>query len=41
MLGIIGLVALLSVLGLSLAITRLATIALEMTGLSRESAARE
>jgi MFS family permease len=38
MLGIVGLVALLSVLGLSLLITRLATIALGMTGLSEQAA---
>lgn len=38
MLGLIGIIALLTVLGLSLAITRLATIALTMTGLSRDSA---
>lgn len=38
MLGIIGIVALLTVLGLSLVITRLATIALTMTGLSYEAA---
>ncbi|MFP4140480.1 MAG: TrkA C-terminal domain-containing protein [Phycisphaerae bacterium] len=39
MLGIIGIIALLVVLGLSLFINQLATIALAMTGLSRESAA--
>ena len=38
MLGIIGIIALLTVLALSLVITRLATVALVMTGLSRESA---
>jgi hypothetical protein len=38
MLGILGIIALLTVLGLSLVITRLASIALEMTGLSREVA---
>ncbi len=36
--GIIGIIALLTVLGLSLFITRLATVALAMTGLSREAA---
>ena len=39
MLGIIGIIALLVVLGLSLFINQLATIALAMTGLSREAAA--
>jgi hypothetical protein len=39
MLGIIGIIALLTVLGLSLFISQLATIALAMTGLSREAAA--
>ncbi|MFW6437609.1 MAG: TrkA C-terminal domain-containing protein [Armatimonadota bacterium] len=39
MLGIVGLIAVMVVLGLSLAITRLATVALVMTGLSEESAA--
>jgi hypothetical protein len=38
MAGVIGIIALLTVLGLSLAITRLATIALAMTGLSYEAA---
>ena len=38
MLGIVGLIALLSVLGLSLIITRLATISLGMTGLSEHAA---
>ena len=38
MVGIIGIVALLTVLGLSLVITRLATMALVMTGLSEEAA---
>jgi hypothetical protein len=38
MVGVIGIIALLTVLGLSLIITRLATIALAMTGLSREAA---
>jgi len=36
--GIIGVIALLTVLGVSLVITRLATVALAMTGLSREAA---
>lgn len=38
MVGVIGIIALLTVLGLSLFITRLATIALTMTGLSRQAA---
>ena len=38
MAGIIGVIALLAVLGLSLIITRVATIALTMTGLSQEAA---
>lgn len=38
MVGIIGIIALLTVLGLSLFITRLATIALTMRGLSSQSA---
>lgn len=38
MLGIIGIVALLIILGLSLFITRLATVALKMTGLSQDAA---
>jgi hypothetical protein len=38
MAGIIGVIALLTVLGLSLIITRVATIALTMTGLSQEAA---
>ena len=38
MLGIIGIIALLTVLALSLLITRLATIALSLTGLSRQAA---
>jgi hypothetical protein len=38
MAGIVGIIALLTVLGLSMAITRLAAIALSMTGLSRQSA---
>jgi hypothetical protein len=38
MLGIIGIAALLTILGLSLVITRLATVALSFTGLSYESA---
>ena len=38
MLGIVGVIAFLTVLGLSLFITRLATIALTYTGLSREAA---
>lgn len=38
MLGIIGIIALLSILGLSLIITRLATLALSYTGLSQEAA---
>jgi len=38
MLGIIGITAVLAVLGLSLLITRIATIALTLTGLSRETA---
>lgn len=38
MAGVIGIIALLSVLTLSLVITRLASVALSMTGLSRESA---
>jgi len=38
MAGVIGIIALLTVLALSLVITRLATIALTMTGLSREAA---
>ncbi len=38
MLGFVGIVALIILLGLSLAITRLATIALTMTGLSEEMA---
>lgn len=38
MLGIIGVVALLTVLGLSLIITRVATVALTFTGLSEEAA---
>jgi len=39
MLGIIGIIAVLTVLGLSLVVTRIATIALGLTGLSREAAA--
>jgi len=38
MLGVIGIIALLTVLGLSLIITRVATVALTMTGLSQEAA---
>lgn len=38
MVGIIGVIALLTVLGLSLVITRLATVALTMTGLSEQAA---
>lgn len=38
MLGIIGIIALLTILGLSLFITRLATVALQMTGLSQDAA---
>ncbi len=38
MLGVVGIVALLTTLGLSLVITRVATVALTMTGLSEESA---
>ena len=38
MIGIIGIVALLTILGLSLVITRLATVALTFTGLSHEAA---
>ena len=38
MIGIIGVIAVLVVLGLSLVITRLATVALTLTGMSRESA---
>lgn len=38
MTGIIGIIALLTVLGLSLVITRIATVALVMTGLSAEAA---
>lgn len=38
MTGIIGIVALITILGLSLLITRLATVALSLTGLSREAA---
>ncbi|MFP4053420.1 MAG: TrkA C-terminal domain-containing protein [Phycisphaerae bacterium] len=38
MLGIIGIIALLTVLGLSLFITRLAAVALSMTGMSRAAA---
>jgi hypothetical protein len=38
MLGIVGIVALLTVLGLSLVVTRLATEALVLTGLSRDAA---
>ncbi len=38
MLGIIGIVALLTILGLSLFITRIATVALKMTGLSQDAA---
>lgn len=38
MLGIIGIIALLTILGLSLFITRLATVALKMTGLSQDAA---
>jgi NhaP-type Na+/H+ and K+/H+ antiporter len=36
--GLIGIIALLTILGLSLIITRIATVALTMTGLSREAA---
>jgi hypothetical protein len=36
MLGIIGIIAVLTVLGLSLLVTRIAAIALSLTGLSRE-----
>jgi hypothetical protein len=36
--GLIGIIALLTVLGLSLVITRVATVALTMTGLSEEAA---
>ena len=36
MMGVIGIIALLTVLGLSLVITRIATVALMMTGLSAE-----
>ncbi|MFW6154257.1 MAG: TrkA C-terminal domain-containing protein [Planctomycetota bacterium] len=39
MVGIIGIIALLTALGLSLLVTRVATVALVMTGLSREAAA--
>lgn len=39
MLGIIGIIALLTVLGLSMVVTRMATIALEKTGLSKSAAA--
>jgi len=38
LLGIIGIIALLTILGLSLFITRLATVALKMTGLSQDAA---
>jgi hypothetical protein len=38
MLGIVGIIALFTVLGLSLFVTRIATIALSLTGLSREAA---
>ena len=38
MLGIIGIIAVFTVLGLSLLVTRIATIALTLTGLSREAA---
>ena len=38
MTGIIGIVALLTIVGLSLLVTRLATVALKLTGLSHESA---
>ena len=38
MLGFIGIIALLTVLGLSLVVTRIATTALSLTGLSREAA---
>jgi hypothetical protein len=38
MMGIIGIIALLSVLGLSLVVTRIASAALTMTGLSQEAA---
>jgi len=38
MIGIIGIVALLTVLGLSLLVTRIATVALTLTGLSHEAA---
>lgn len=38
MLGIIGIIAFLTILGLSLAITRIATVALILTGLSEEAA---
>jgi hypothetical protein len=36
--GLIGIIALLTILGLSLVITRIATVALTMTGLSKEAA---
>lgn len=38
MIGLVGIVALLIVLGLSLVITRLASVALQITGISREAA---
>jgi hypothetical protein len=38
MIGIVGIIALLTVLGLSLVVTRIATIALSLTGLSHEAA---
>lgn len=38
MLGIVGIIAFLTVLGLSLVVTRLATVALKMTGLSHDAA---
>ena len=38
MLGIVGIIAVLTVLGISLVVTRLATVALILTGLSREAA---
>jgi len=38
MVGIVGIIALLTVLALSLVVTRIATVALAATGLSREAA---
>ena len=38
MVGVVGIIAFFTVLGLSLVITRVATIALTLTGLSREAA---